>query len=200
MSFSLCVRKSVGLDNRGKAMANAPHSLNFKPKEQGTCGLSKKNYSRWFSSWMLLSMASSHSNQTNGENSVPVANHQSPELGFNRANRLVWVLHESARSFFRAVESLQLSGTGPALAMAWIGKDVHDWHKRIAYQVCTEVHSFIFTSNYEIHILKRSQSYYVRFIYQYHTYIVSYISLVYIYFNKGVNICVFFAFGCCPVP
>ncbi|KAF3963805.1 hypothetical protein CMV_011848 [Castanea mollissima] len=127
--------KSVGLDNRGKAMANAPHSLNFKPKEQGTCVLSKKNYSRWFSSWMLLSMASSHSNQTNSENGVPVANHQSPELGFNRVNCLVWVLHESARSFSCAVESLQLSGTGPAIAMAWIGKDVHDWHKRIAYQL-----------------------------------------------------------------
>ncbi|KAL4626065.1 hypothetical protein ACB092_05G068900 [Castanea dentata] len=122
--------KSVGLDNRGKAMANAPHSLNFKPMEQGTCVLSKKNYSRWFSSWMLLSMASSHSNQTNSENSVPVANHQSPELGFNRVNCLAWVLHESASSFSRAVESLQLSGMGPALAMAWIGKDVHDWHKQ----------------------------------------------------------------------
>ncbi|KAL0010357.1 hypothetical protein SO802_005465 [Lithocarpus litseifolius] len=139
MSFSLCVRKSVGLDNRGKAMANAPHSLNFKPKEQGTCDLSKKNYSRWFSSWMLFSTASSHSNQTNSENGVPVANHQSPELGFNRVNSLVWVLHESARSFSCAVESLQLSGTGPALEMAWIGKDVHDWHKRIAYQVVVYV-------------------------------------------------------------
>lgn len=188
------------IEERPWQLANAPHSLNFKPKEQGTSDLSKKNYSRWFSSWMLLSTASSHSNQTNSENGVPVANHQSPELGFNRVNCLVWVLHESARSFSCAVESLQLSGTSPALAMAWIGKDVHDWHKRIAYQVYTEVHCFIFTSNYEIHILKRSQSYYVRFIYQYHTYTVSYISLVYIYFDKGVNICVFFAFGCCPVP
>ncbi|XP_075663990.1 uncharacterized protein LOC142633635 [Castanea sativa] len=134
--------KSVGPDNRGKAMANAPHSLNFKPKEQGTCVLSKKNYSRWFSSWMLLSMASSHSNQTNSENGVPVANHQSPELGFNRVNCLAWVLHESARSFSCAVESLQLSGTGPAIAMAWIGKDVHDWHKRVAYQLVPKVKLF----------------------------------------------------------
>lgn len=74
-------------------MANAPHSLNFKPKEQGTCDLSKKNYSRWFSSWMLLSTASSHSNQTNSENGVPVANHRSPELGFNRVNGLVYCMN-----------------------------------------------------------------------------------------------------------
>jgi hypothetical protein len=56
-------------------------------------------------------------------------------MRFNRVNCLVWVLHESARSFSHAVESLELSGMGPALAMAWVGKDVHEWHKRIAYKV-----------------------------------------------------------------
>ena len=129
-----------------------------------------------------------------------MANPQSPDLEFNQVNCLVWVLHESARSISCAVESLQSSGTGPTLAMAWIRKDVHDWHKLIAYHVYTEVHCFIFTSNYEIHILKQSRSYCVRFIYQYYTYIVSYICLVCICLDKGVNICVFFAFGCCPVP
>jgi hypothetical protein len=56
-------------------------------------------------------------------------------MRFNRVNCLVYVLHESARSFSHAVESLELSGTGPALAMAWEGKDLHGWHKRIAYKV-----------------------------------------------------------------
>lgn len=175
-------------------MANAPHSLSFNAKEQGNCGFSKKNSSlgslfryytssQWFSSWVLSSMASSaHSNQTSSENGAPVAKSQSYDLEFIRVNCLVWVLHESARSFSCAVESLQLSGTGPALAMAWIGKDVHDWHKRIAYQVCTKVYCFKFTSNSEIHILKQSQSYFVRFIYQCHIYIASYISLVYYIF------------------
>ena len=46
------------------------------------------------------------------------------------------VLHESAWSFSQEVESLGLAGTGPKLAMAWIGKDVNEWHKRIAYRVC----------------------------------------------------------------
>uniref|UniRef100_A0A2N9IUA7 Uncharacterized protein n=1 Tax=Fagus sylvatica TaxID=28930 RepID=A0A2N9IUA7_FAGSY len=83
--------------------------------------------------------SSAHSNQTSSENGAPVAKSQSYDLEFNRVNCLVWGLHESARSFSCAVESLQLSGTGPALAMAWIGKDVHDWHKRIAYQVVVYV-------------------------------------------------------------
>ncbi|MED6196795.1 hypothetical protein PIB30_050665 [Stylosanthes scabra] len=54
---------------------------------------------------------------------------------FNRVDYVVSVLHESARSFSKAVESLGLTRCGPELSMAWIGKDVHEWHRRIAYQV-----------------------------------------------------------------
>ncbi|MED6118878.1 hypothetical protein PIB30_006667 [Stylosanthes scabra] len=54
---------------------------------------------------------------------------------FNRVDYVVSVLHESARSFSKAVESLGLARCGPELSMAWIGKDVHEWHRRIAYQV-----------------------------------------------------------------
>ncbi|XP_072093783.1 uncharacterized protein [Arachis hypogaea] len=54
---------------------------------------------------------------------------------FNRVEYIVSVLHESARSFSKAVESLGVSRCGPELTMAWIGKDVHEWHRRIAYQV-----------------------------------------------------------------
>ncbi|KAF3673747.1 hypothetical protein FXO37_06791 [Capsicum annuum] len=57
------------------------------------------------------------------------------ELDFNRVNCLVWVLHESARSFSVAVQTLELAKNGPELAMAWVGVDVHAWHKSISYQV-----------------------------------------------------------------
>ncbi|XP_057790637.1 uncharacterized protein LOC131007750 isoform X2 [Salvia miltiorrhiza] len=57
------------------------------------------------------------------------------DVKFNRVNCLVWLLHESARSFSAAVKSLGLGGAGPPLAMAWIGVDVHAWHKHISYQV-----------------------------------------------------------------
>ncbi|XLU29354.1 hypothetical protein S245_065420, partial [Arachis hypogaea] len=58
---------------------------------------------------------------------------------FNRVDYIVSVLHESARSFSKAVESLGVSRCGPELTMAWIGKDVHEWHRRIAYQVAVYV-------------------------------------------------------------
>ncbi|CAJ1951111.1 unnamed protein product [Sphenostylis stenocarpa] len=53
----------------------------------------------------------------------------------NRVHCVLWLLHESSRSFSQAINLLGLSRSGPALAMAWIGKDVHEWHRRIAYQV-----------------------------------------------------------------
>ncbi|KAK8641831.1 hypothetical protein V6N13_011204 [Hibiscus sabdariffa] len=56
-------------------------------------------------------------------------------IEFNRVNCLVWVLHEAARSFSLAVESLELDGSSAELAMAWNGMDVHQWHKRIAHRV-----------------------------------------------------------------
>ncbi|MBA0594911.1 hypothetical protein Gorai_011798 [Gossypium raimondii] len=70
---------------------------------------------------------------TGNEALLPEAD--SPATKFNRVNCLLWVLHESARSFSLAVESLELDGTSAELAMAWNGKDVHQWHKRIAHQV-----------------------------------------------------------------
>nr|XP_033514276.1 uncharacterized protein LOC104105055 isoform X2 [Nicotiana tomentosiformis] len=64
-----------------------------------------------------------------------VASCNKNELEFSRVNCLVWVLHESARSFSVAVQTLELTKNGPELAMAWVGVDVHAWHKSIAYQV-----------------------------------------------------------------
>ncbi|XP_058004994.1 uncharacterized protein LOC131180896 [Hevea brasiliensis] len=81
-------------------------------------------------------MASSASaEETNGDNSAAVAKADNNEMEFSRVNCLLWVLHESAASFSLAVQSLELPGRNAALAMAWNGKDVHEWHKRISYQV-----------------------------------------------------------------
>ncbi|KAH6781388.1 hypothetical protein C2S51_006681 [Perilla frutescens var. frutescens] len=57
------------------------------------------------------------------------------DIKFNRVNCLVWILHESSRSFSVAMKSLGLDRAGPPLTKAWIGVDVHAWHKYIAYQV-----------------------------------------------------------------
>ncbi|KAF2323439.1 hypothetical protein GH714_035461 [Hevea brasiliensis] len=81
-------------------------------------------------------MASSASaEETNGDNSAAVAKADNNEMEFSRVNCLLWVLHESAASFSLAVQSLELPGRNAELAMAWNGKDVHEWHKRISYQV-----------------------------------------------------------------
>ncbi|EYU21484.1 hypothetical protein MIMGU_mgv1a019558mg, partial [Erythranthe guttata] len=54
---------------------------------------------------------------------------------FNRVNCLVRALHESSRSFSLAMQTHEFVRTGPPVAMAWNGVDVHAWHKHIAYQV-----------------------------------------------------------------
>ncbi|KAJ0074990.1 hypothetical protein Patl1_34217 [Pistacia atlantica] len=79
--------------------------------------------------------STSASEQTSSENVAPMAKAEDDEMEFSRVNCLVWVLHESARSFSLAVESLKLAGSGAELSMAWNGKDVNEWHKRIAYRV-----------------------------------------------------------------
>ncbi|KAF3450713.1 hypothetical protein FNV43_RR06802 [Rhamnella rubrinervis] len=139
------IRKS---DNRQRTTAKAPQHSRYITKEQGNYSLSKKNgflgllfrcytSSRW-SSYKTLSSASAcvSSTQNNGSgDDAPVAETLNHEISFNRVNCLVWVLHESAKSFSLSVESLALTGSGPELTMAWNGKDVHEWHKRIAYLV-----------------------------------------------------------------
>lgn len=80
-------------------------------------------------------ISTSASKQTSSENVVPTAKTEGNEMEFSRVNCLVWVLHESARSFSLAVESLGLARSGTELAMAWNGKDVNEWHKRIALTI-----------------------------------------------------------------
>lgn len=77
-----------------------------------------------------------HPSDTDDENGALVPEPDAPAVDFNRVNSLVCVLHESARSFSLAVESLELAGSSTAeLAMAWNGKDVNQWHKQIAHPV-----------------------------------------------------------------
>ncbi|XP_016648898.1 PREDICTED: uncharacterized protein LOC107880888 [Prunus mume] len=98
-----------------------------------------------------------YSGQTSCDNGFPVAKTHNHEIEFNRVNCLEWVLHESARSFSLAVKSLELPGSGQELAMAWSGKDVHEWHKRISYQVA--VYALLRTA-IEVEILLSSERHY----------------------------------------
>ncbi|KAG9449181.1 hypothetical protein H6P81_009146 [Aristolochia fimbriata] len=56
------------------------------------------------------------------------------EKGLNRIDFLVQILHHSANSFTNAIQSHELAWEGAQLAKAWIGVDVHAWHKHLAYQ------------------------------------------------------------------
>ncbi|KAH7565269.1 hypothetical protein JRO89_XS09G0177600 [Xanthoceras sorbifolium] len=137
--------RSFGLHSSQKINRKAIYLSRFNGKEQGNSIISMNNISigylfkHYTSSScvslraLLSSTTASASDQSNGENGVAVV--EGEEMEFNRVNCLVWVLHESARSFSLAVESLELAGTGAELAMAWNGRDVHEWHKRIAYRV-----------------------------------------------------------------
>ncbi|PON46916.1 CHCH- LETM1-like protein [Parasponia andersonii] len=140
---SKCMRS----ENKQRKSAKASQASSCKSKEQRSYSLARKNVffgllfscytsSRRFSSCTTLSFpASAYFAEANSENCDPEAKTQCDEIEFNRVDCLLWVLHESARSFSLAVESLKLTGTGPELAMAWVGKDVHEWHKRISYLV-----------------------------------------------------------------
>lgn len=149
--------KSIRSENRRKGSAYTPQAStsSCESKEQRNCyRLARKNVffgllfrcytsPRPSSSQTTLSPAASSASfaQTNSDirdaDTDADAEIQYGESGLelNRIECLVRVLHGSARSFSLKVESLKLSGTGPELAMAWVGKDVHGWHKRISYLV-----------------------------------------------------------------
>ncbi|KAL9661625.1 hypothetical protein QQ045_026449 [Rhodiola kirilowii] len=83
----------------------------------------------------LSTRAAVCSDFTNFELSVVSCNGE-----FNHVKYLVWVLHECARSFSLAVQSLSLTENGAGLTKAWLGVDVHSWHKDIAHQDLLEEH------------------------------------------------------------
>lgn len=108
-------------------------------------GSTFRHYSSMFqvsTSRLLLSRALSStisspadSDQTISENKISITSANDSQVDFNRVNCLVWVLHESARSFSQAIQELGLSRKEPELAMAWLGVDAQAWHKQVAYQV-----------------------------------------------------------------
>ncbi|XP_012445731.1 uncharacterized protein LOC105769566 isoform X1 [Gossypium raimondii] len=143
--YTQTFQSSYGWD--WKPSSSTFHCSNFHPRLRGSHFTAKKSslLGLWFAGYtsskaILLGALSSVSSSppcdpsdTGNEALLPEAD--SPATKFNRVNCLLWVLHESARSFSLAVESLELDGTSAELAMAWNGKDVHQWHKRIAHQV-----------------------------------------------------------------
>lgn len=115
--------------------------INTNAFHSSKSNLSHEFLIKYYSSASRVSMralsSTSASEQTSSENVASIAKAEDDEMEFSRVNCLVWVLHESARSFSLAVESLGLAGSGAELAMAWNGKDVNEWHRRIAYRVRT---------------------------------------------------------------
>lgn len=130
-----------------KPSSSTFHRSNFHPRLRGSHFTAKKSnlLGLWFAGYtsskaILLGALSSVSSSppcdpSDTGNEALLLEADSPATEFNRVNCLLWVLHESARSFSLSVESLELDGTSTELAMAWNGKDVHRWHKRIAHQV-----------------------------------------------------------------
>ncbi|KAH9714216.1 LETM1 domain-containing protein [Citrus sinensis] len=138
--------QSFGSEIRRNINTNVLNSSGFNGKEQDKYLFSKNKSSFKFlfkyyttSSHVSLkafsSTTTSASDQASNESDSPITEAEGDEMEFNRVNCLVWVLHESAGSFSHAIESLELPGSGAELAMAWNGKDVHEWHRRIAYRV-----------------------------------------------------------------
>lgn len=137
--------QSFGSEIRRNINTNVLNSSGFNGKEQDKFLFSKNKSSFEFlfkyyttSSHVSLkvfsSTTTSASDQASNESDSPITEAEGDEMEFNRVNCLVWVLHESAGSFSHAIESLELPGSGAELAMAWNGKDVHEWHRRIAYR------------------------------------------------------------------
>nr|GEY49828.1 LETM1-like protein [Tanacetum cinerariifolium] len=83
----------------------------------------------------VSSIASSGRDEFIAEDEPPLGMTLTNEMEYNRVNCLVYVLHESARSFSLAIQNLKLSRSVPELSNAWNGVDVNAWHKRTAYQV-----------------------------------------------------------------
>ncbi|KAL5176398.1 Mitochondrial proton/calcium exchanger protein [Glycine soja] len=142
--------RSVGLDIRQRTTAyansNALYERNNNSLNSGllvgslsVCYTSLKKCSSLAAS--TKAHFSCTDDQSKEADEVTNVTSTSQGMKFNRVDCVVWLLHESSRSFSEAINSLGLARSGPALAMAWIGKDVHEWHRRIAYQVA--VHALI---------------------------------------------------------
>lgn len=140
--------RSVGLDIRKRTTAYAlqhanSNALDERNNSSLNSGLLVGSLSVCYTSLKkcssLAASAKAHfsSSDDQSKEADEVTNVISTSQGMeiSRVDCVVWLLHESSRSFSKAINSLGVAMSGPALAMAWIGKDVHEWHRRIAYQV-----------------------------------------------------------------
>ncbi|KAI3775081.1 hypothetical protein L1987_49649 [Smallanthus sonchifolius] len=150
-NFSSYHLESAGSEESAKLTAHSSYGSKFNTKGQENDSSSTNNFLHGFlfrhcisSQNITLSQTSSRSlssvsclarDKVSVKDNPSVGITNIDEVEFNRVNSLVWVLHESARSFSLAVQTLDLAKSGPELSNAWIGIDVHAWHKRIAYQV-----------------------------------------------------------------
>ncbi|XP_057504630.1 uncharacterized protein LOC130788111 isoform X2 [Actinidia eriantha] len=141
------------LEGQIKLTASAPYTSKLNEKEQSNYSISRSNLHcgamptyhpsssrvtlerRFLSRALASSVSSADSDQINSEDEQTVIPAHNPEIDFNRVHSLVWVLHESARSFSLAIQAHELARSGPEHAKAWVGVDVHAWHKHTAYQV-----------------------------------------------------------------
>lgn len=137
-----CPKQLVWSDTKPEPKTNALYSLRFNGAYLENHVLLKNSKfvslychsARYHSLGAVPFASSSFTNQTDSGNESPIVE-LCDELQWNRVDRLVRVLHESARSFSVAVESLKLAGSGAELSCAWLGKDVHEWHKLMGHQV-----------------------------------------------------------------
>nr|XP_043623924.1 uncharacterized protein LOC122595596 [Erigeron canadensis] len=144
-------QESAGSEERAKFAAHQSYRPGFSVKFQQNGVSSTNNFFHGFlirlcissqmlrlsrsSSSSLSSIASSSRDNIIAEDKPYLDVTLTDELEINRVNCLVRALHESAKSFSLEIQSLELARSGPELSNAWIGVDVHAWHKRMAYQV-----------------------------------------------------------------
>lgn len=140
-------RKAAFWDDRSNFKFNSQCAPKINGKEPEKYGIvskqflhgnvlaSQKFYSKWIPPGAVSSMPVASMCGSIFEDDHSLFESRSSQAEFNRVDYLVRVLHESSRSFSLAMQTLELARTGPPLAMAWNGVDVHAWHKHIAYQV-----------------------------------------------------------------
>ncbi|KAL1559090.1 hypothetical protein AAHA92_09473 [Salvia divinorum] len=57
-------------------------------------------------------------------------------------------MKKDIEAFAQNLKDVKLEKAWPALAMAWIGIDVHAWHKHLAYQVAVYSLLMAFSTSY----------------------------------------------------
>ncbi|XP_054782893.1 uncharacterized protein LOC129290204 isoform X2 [Prosopis cineraria] len=138
--------KSFGLDIRRRKVDDAlllsnPHVTEERNDSSSDNNLLIWSWPRCYNStrWCSLISVSAKDSFVSIDQSESKNENDATLTSTSRVNCMVRVLHESSWSFSQAVQFLRLPGSGPELAMAWLGKDVHAWHKHIAYMVAVSV-------------------------------------------------------------